>query len=430
MYDAIIVGGRPAGASVAIRLAKAGWKVLVLDRATFPSKPDVPSMPLLAPQTVRILEEIDLSEAVAQKSGQPLKRMILNMGGHFEAEIDFARALGDQTPNCFYSIRRDLFDNEVWQQLANYPSIEARSGVSVTSILRNDAGRVHGVTCKDQATDTTETHYADVIVGADGRFSFVAQQVKAQTTFEDTDVNTDFYFAYWKNLDFVQPDGEHTMHVYSNVAQMQVTIFPTVENMTAVGLQMATGKVSKASDETPETFYENQVNGFEFVKPQLANAERISQVWGLKKVGNGYRQVGGDGWVLTGDAVHYKDSIDAQGIYDAMLTSKLLAKALIAYKAGSLTWEQAIEQYGTEMKEATWDMFQETLGRLKREIYADTPPIVLKTVLRWVTEDPKYQQEFLALISRQIEPKGWATPQLMLGSMVRGLGRDVRGVFS
>ena len=59
-YDVIIIGGRPAGASLAVRLAKGGLKTLVLDRATFPSKPAVPSMPLILPHTLQLLDEIGI----------------------------------------------------------------------------------------------------------------------------------------------------------------------------------------------------------------------------------------------------------------------------------------------------------------------------------------------------------------------------------
>jgi flavin-dependent dehydrogenase len=45
-YEVIIIGGRVAGASLAIRLGKQGRKVLLIDRATFPSWPSVPSSPM------------------------------------------------------------------------------------------------------------------------------------------------------------------------------------------------------------------------------------------------------------------------------------------------------------------------------------------------------------------------------------------------
>jgi flavin-dependent dehydrogenase len=56
-YDAIIVGGRNAGSSLAIRLAKQNLKVFLIDRANFPSWPQVPSSPIIHPGTMRLLIE-------------------------------------------------------------------------------------------------------------------------------------------------------------------------------------------------------------------------------------------------------------------------------------------------------------------------------------------------------------------------------------
>ncbi|MEO0564652.1 MAG: NAD(P)/FAD-dependent oxidoreductase, partial [Chloroflexota bacterium] len=222
-FDAVIVGGRPAGTSLAVRLADAGWRVAVIERDAFPSRPKVPSMPLVPPHTVRMLEEIGLSEATAQAAGQPLHRMILNMGGHFESEIDFAAGMPGQSPNCVYSIQRDKFDSTLWEHVRHNPHIDTRQGVAATELIRNADGRVDGVVVKALDSGKTETLRADVVIGADGRFSFVARQVDAPITYEDTNVNSDFYFAYWEGLSYTHPDGAHTMHVYSNVEQAQVT---------------------------------------------------------------------------------------------------------------------------------------------------------------------------------------------------------------
>lgn len=427
-YDVIIIGGRPAGASLAIRLAKAGLSVLVVERATFPSRPSVPSMPLLPPHTVHMLDEIGIDEETLKTVAHPLHRMILNMGTHFESNIDFAAGMPDLDPNCVYSIQRDTFDNVIWNTLADHDNIDAVSNHSATGVLK-DGGRVTGLTVRNIDTGEETEHTAKVVVGADGRFSFMANQVGAEVVDEDTEYNTDFYFAYWRNLDYDHEDGTHTMHVYSSVDQWQVTIFPVSETEAAVGFQQATGKMSKESGQSMEDFYEQHIHGLPIVAKQLDGAERVSKVWGIKRVGNGYREVAGPGWALTGDAVHFKDSIDAQGIYDAMLTSKLLASVITDYHAGDITWEQAQERYKQEIYDNTWHMFQETLGRLQREIYDTPPPPVLKTVLRWVMDDPIYQKKFLSFIARQIDPEGWASPSLMGGAMLRGIGRDMRNAL-
>src|SRR6185295_19777991 len=61
-YDVVIVGGRPSGSTLAARLGARGHKVLVVDRATFPSVPAVPSSPTVHPGAMRLLDELGIEE--------------------------------------------------------------------------------------------------------------------------------------------------------------------------------------------------------------------------------------------------------------------------------------------------------------------------------------------------------------------------------
>ncbi|MDQ7025436.1 MAG: NAD(P)/FAD-dependent oxidoreductase [Anaerolineae bacterium] len=425
-YDAIIIGGRPAGASLAVHLARGGMTVLVVDRATFPSKPAIPSMPLILPHTLDLLDEIGIPESVSANAGSKLLRLLLEMNGHYAVEIDFGQAMaGDSRRPYFYSIRRDPFDNALWENLSQFDNITARQEFGVTKLLTDDAGKVTGIEGANGEQIT-----ADVVVGADGRFSFVANQVNAAPFNEVSDYNTDFYFAYWRGGTYDHEDWSHTMHVYSSTQGYQYLIFPVSDNEVAVSVQMVHDLFPKPANQSIEDYYEAQLQKYPQLWHQIQGAERISQVWGMKNIRNGYREVGGNGWVLVGDAAHYKDSIDGQGIYDALLGAKILAAHLIDWKAGKHSWEAAVEQYRAALLDATYDMFMETQGRLKREVHDEPPQFVVTQILRRVMEDPTYQKQFIGYATRRFEPKGWASPQLMLEALVRGFGRDLRKLFS
>ena len=83
---------------------------------------------------------------------------------------------------------------------------------------------------------------------------------------------------------------------------------------------------------------------------------------GIKRIENGYRQAWGDGWALVGDAAHYKDPSDGQGIYDALLGSKLLAQSILDWKQDGLSWDVAGEQYQHNLKEATYSTYKRNAG--------------------------------------------------------------------
>jgi 2-polyprenyl-6-methoxyphenol hydroxylase-like FAD-dependent oxidoreductase len=155
----------------------------------------------------------------------------------------------------------------------------------------------------------------------------------------------------------------------------------------------------------------------------------VTPVVGIKRIGNGYRRAAGDGWALVGDALHYKDPVDGQGIYDALLEARLLDEALGAWHAGTRPWSEAMAGYQRAARDATWGMYRETITRLRRELYEEPPTVVARTLVRWMVTDPAYQLRFLQFLCRAIPPEGWLSRRLMGGAVVRGIARDLRGLL-
>ncbi|HRI10053.1 MAG TPA: enolase C-terminal domain-like protein, partial [Nannocystaceae bacterium] len=144
-----------------------------------------------------------------------------------------------------------------------------------------------------------------------------------------------------------------------------------------------------------------------------------------------FREPGGPGWALCGDAYHQKDSIDAQGIYDALLGAKELAAQVVRWHRGELTWEAAVAAYGASIYAACKPMFDATMRRLAREIYSVPPPAAAKTLMRWMLTNPAYGRRFAALVTRQLDPAAFLTPPLALslvaGGALQRLRRRLRG---
>src|SRR5690606_12999162 len=77
-----------------------------------------------------------------------------------------------------------------------------------------------------------------------------------------------------------------------------------------------------------ETSYMEALQSIPEVWARLKDARRVTPVVGVKGIKNGIRQPVGPGWALVGDAFHYKDPLDGQGIYDAFLSAKYLSEAI------------------------------------------------------------------------------------------------------
>ena len=131
-----------------------------------------------------------------------------------------------------------------------------------------------------------------------------------------------------------------------------------------------------------------------------------------------------------GDAIHQKDPVDGQGIYDALIETKILDEELAPLLAGERAFAPCLDAYRRRVDAATRPMFSATLERLKRELYEEPPTLVIKTLIRWLLTDPEYQSRFVRFLGRDIPAETWMTPALMRACVGRGMVRDVRSLWS
>jgi 2-polyprenyl-6-methoxyphenol hydroxylase-like FAD-dependent oxidoreductase len=420
MVDVVIVGGRPAGATLAARLGARGHRVALLERATEPSQPSVPSSPVIYPSAMAVLDELGVPEASYAHGAARMTRFTLEFAGAFVAEMALPRMWGR---DYLYGIDRARFDDVLWQHAGTRPTVTLRRGFAVTDLLRDERGRVNGVVGAARG-GAEERLLARCVVGADGRFSLVARKAGARVVEEESRCVSTVYFADWEGV--ARPeDGSLGGYVHTTGRGLDVLLLAMPDGRTSVNTHERADRVDVRGD--AQAYYAATLRAQGPVASRLAGARQVSEVRGLKRIGNGYREASGDGWALVGDAVHYKDPVDGQGMYDALLGARLLDEALTAWLSGGASWGEAMGRYGRALHAETHDMYAETVGRLRRELYEEPPPVVAKTLLRWMMTDPVWQERFLRYLGRDLAPKGWNSPGLMAGAVARGLWRDVRG---
>src|SRR4051794_24338409 len=170
-YDAIVVGARCGGAPTAMLLARKGHRVLVVDRATFPS--DTVSTHFVHAPGVAALERWGLRDTLAATGCPAIRSYSFDFGPFTIAGTP--RAAGDVTEA--YCPRRPVLDTMLVHAAAD-AGAEVREGFSVDDVLVED-GRVTGIRGKD-AGGSTVTEHAQVVIGADGRHSLVAKAVQPE----------------------------------------------------------------------------------------------------------------------------------------------------------------------------------------------------------------------------------------------------------
>lgn len=413
-YDVIIVGGRPAGATLAIRLGQNGLRVLLLERAVFPC-PHPVSSPIIYASAMALLDEIGASEADYAYNTPRITRWVNEYYDQFRSYVSVPEAFGR---DYGYAIDRAHFDDVLWRMAASLPSVTARQPFAVTDLLWQQ-GAVTGVTGQAPG-ESAESFTADCVIGADGRFSTVAHKVNAQPSDLHTEDPTTVYYAAWKDakpcddlgaaMQFCKPGNGYFF-----------LLFDTANGLVNVAMEGKSALFSPGPGQV-ENFYMDMLRSHPLVWRRLAQAERVGPVRGMRNVGNLYRTAGGPGWALVGDALHQKDPIDGQGIYDALFTAKALSQVLLAWKVQRKPWAQVITDYDAAVRAETYLMYKATLNQVKQMIYSDIPP----SLYRLFGADDELNRRYALLTVRAISPKNWLPNDVLLRAAGRGVRDHIR----
>ena len=330
MFDAIVVGARCAGSPTAMLLARKGYSVLVLDRATFPS--DTLSTHYITPDGVVRLREWGLYERVLATGVEAYSTVSMTMQG--------VKAPGDPNSPPGVAPRRTVLD-KLLVDAAREAGAEVREGASVDSLIL-EGGVVAGVRGRLGGEPFEER--ARVVIGADGRESHIARQVNA-AEYNEGGGTTFGYYAYFSNFAHTGPE----LHLGGGSAHFA---FPTNDSEVCLAFELTADRF-KAFREDVEGNFTAELAGFEPFAERFKVAERTSRIAGLAPHKSFYRKPYGPGWALVGDAGYYRDPLLGQGINDAFRDSENLANALDAVFSGTNSWEEALAAYEQTRNQAT-----------------------------------------------------------------------------
>jgi 2-polyprenyl-6-methoxyphenol hydroxylase-like FAD-dependent oxidoreductase len=309
-YDAIVVGGRSAGASTALLLARRGRRVLVVEQAMFPG--DDPSSHTIQPSGVARLAGWGLLERISA-TGVPFASRV-------RFDVDGVVLDGIPTPvdgiDAAVCMRRTDIDSLLAGAAAE-AGADVRLGVTVTELLF-EGERVVGIAGHDRAGRRFEDRAA-IVVGADGAASFVARTVDAPT-YDVRPAATARMYSHWRGL------AVEGIEQYLRPGRFFV-VAPTCDGLTLVAQQVPVGEAEAVRGRVAEVFLQN-LAAVPDLAARVAAAERV-EPFAFAEVGDSFiRQPSGPGWTLVGDASYHQDPITAQGIADSFRDAELLAAAI------------------------------------------------------------------------------------------------------
>jgi 2-polyprenyl-6-methoxyphenol hydroxylase-like FAD-dependent oxidoreductase len=343
MYDAIVVGARCAGSPTAMLLARKGYRVLLLDRATFPS--DTISTHVLWPHGAEILDRWGLLDRLASSGCPPVVLDMIFDVGPFALH---GGVVGTNKGRGGFCPRRTVLD-KLLVDAAVESGAELRDAFTVDELLW-DGDAVAGIRGRTRS-GTAVDERARVVVGADGVHSRVARAVRAPEYAVRPPIATYFYSYY---SGFAATDLEQYVRDGCGAA-----CFPTHAGLTLIVTVWPTRRFEEIRSDV-ERHVRAAHDSMPGVADRLRSARREEKWFGTAGVPNYFRRPYGPGWALVGDAGYDKDPITAQGISDAFIDAERLADALAAGFSGRLALAEALGQYHASRDARAWPMYEFT----------------------------------------------------------------------
>jgi 2-polyprenyl-6-methoxyphenol hydroxylase-like FAD-dependent oxidoreductase len=385
VYDVIVVGARCAGSPTAMLLARSGHRVLLVDRATFPS--DTNSTHYVQQPAVARLRRWGVLDRIVAGC-PPIPTYGLDFGplglrGHptpYEGEA------------MAYAPRRTVLDTAL-VEAASGSGATVETGFAVEGLLF-DAGKVVGIAGRTEDGRRIREH-ARVVVGADGLHSVVARAVEAGV-YDDRGAFQCAYYTYWHGVPTIGFDG--FVGNGSNVAGI-----PTSDDITCIPALWPVARFKEVRADV-EAHYLAALDQTPLGAPVRAGT-RAERWHGMAALPNFFRTPVGPGWALVGDAGYYQDPITGHGITNAFRDAELLAAAIGQGLAGDTPMDVALAQFHRARDEAARPMFELTCT------FASGPPSPeVQALLRALEGNPRATDQFFGMLAGTVHPDAFFAP--------------------
>lgn len=386
--DVIVVGARCAGSPAAMLLARKGYRVLAVDRATFPS--DTVSTHILHPLGVAALSKWGLLDRLTATGCPPIHTYAYDFG-----PLTIAGAPGTTEAPVGYCPRRTILD-KLLVDAAAQSGAEIREGFTVEEILIED-GRVVGI--RGHSTHGRSTsERAPVVIGADGLRSVVAEAVRPDR-YDEKPILLAAYYSYWSGLPM---DGRFETYIRD---KRGFGVAPTHDGLTMI----IAGWPYAEFAENKKDIEGNVLKTIDLVPAfadRLRGARRETRFVGAA-VPNYFRKPYGAGWALVGDAGYNRDFITGQGMMDAFLDAELCAAALDKALSGTQPFDAAMSEYQGTRDARVKAMYDFTCNLATLE----PPPPETQQLFAAVHGNQEAMDAFVRMNAGTISPAAFFAPQ-------------------
>lgn len=391
MFDVIVVGARCAGSPTAMLFARAGYRVLLVDKAGFPA--DTLSTLYIQQTGVARLARWGLLDAVKATGCPPLDHVVYELG---DVRVEGCCSGIDGIREA-YAPRRRVLD-PILAQGAVAAGAQFRPEHEFAAFLYDDGGRVVGVRLRKPDGGEIDER-ALLVVGADGMRSAVAAKAGAAKTV-DHEKLTCAYYTLWQ--------GPKTFFEMYEGPTGWVSAVPTNDGAVLIAAYYPQSRFDEVRHDAQRWYLENIKVNAPVLYEQIQRSEQVERLYGTGDQQNYFRRAHGPGWVLVGDAGHHKDSLSARGIGDAFMQAELLVNSVGDDLCDPVALDAALAAFGEERDRLLMDNYNATRmvaradAREKRQM-----------LLRAVNTSPGLTQRYFDTVAGILPLQGLYTEELL-----------------
>ena len=330
--DALIIGAGPAGSASATLLAEAGWRVLAIDRATFPR--EKPCSEYMSPESVRMLDRLGVTAELCSAGAASLS-------GSSVTAARGARLVGRFPEGRGLSIARRELDHAL-VRAARARGVEVLEGTSFERLIVED-GRVAGALVRGRDGEPRSIRAA-ITIGADGLRSRVARALGGQR------LGWPARMAFVAHVEGVPGMADRAeMHVSG---QGYVGLNAIGGGITNVALVVPQARAALAAGHA-EAYFMEELDRFHGVRGRVEARHIVREVLVTGPFAARARRVTVPGALLAGDAADFFDPFTGEGICAALVGAELVAQS-VGQARGDLA---AIDRALTVYRRARWRRF-------------------------------------------------------------------------
>lgn len=342
-YDAVVIGGGPAGSTVGALLAEKGREVVVLEKSKFPRYHVGES---LMPYCYFTFERLGIVDQLNERAyTQKHSVQFVTSDGKISAPFYFFQHL-DHPAATTWQVKRSEFD-ELMLENARAKGAEVREETQVVDFLYED-GRVVGVVAESAAGERYELN-AQITIDASGRDGIF--QSKKKWRRRDPKLNKIAIWTLYKGAkrDPGLDEGATTVAYLEDRGWFWN--IPMRDDIVSSGIVAERDYLYKDTRD-PKEIFEREIENNVWIKEHLSCGEQFGEYWVTGEYSYRSEHCADDGIVLAGDAFAFLDPVFSSGVFLALKSGEMAADAIdVALESGDVSASQ-FRDYGERLCQA------------------------------------------------------------------------------